>query len=235
MSSPVFRFRQFEVWHDRCAMKVGTDGVLLGAWSAIENSRRILDIGTGSGLVALMAAQRATEARIVAVEIDEDACRQARENVGRSPFAERIEVLQGDIRNFQSEELFDSILCNPPFFTEDTLPDDPQRALARNSSLLRFDELIMAATRLLSTDGVFHVVLPYLLSNKFENQAFINGLKLKRKCLVRTVERKTPKRVLLSFSRSGEICFVPEKLILQYSDGGRSRAYADLTKDFYLF
>ena len=134
----MFRFKQFTINDDRCAMKVGTDGVLLGAWAEVGHSRRLLDIGSGSGLIALMAAQRCPEASVLGVEIDEEACRQARENVADSPYSQRVSILCQDVKNFRSDELFDCILCNPPFFTEDTLPDNPMRAQARHTSEFSF-------------------------------------------------------------------------------------------------
>ena len=116
MSNPYFQFKQFTVWHDQCAMKVGTDGVLLGAWASVERARRILDIGTGTGLVALMLAQRSLpDAKIVALEIDEAAAGQARENVARSPWQERIEVVQADFKKYRSSDKFDVIVSNPPY------------------------------------------------------------------------------------------------------------------------
>lgn len=248
MGTPNFRFRQFVVWHDRCAHRVGTDGVLLGAWASLEGRRRILDIGTGSGLIALMAAQRNPQARVVALEIDESAVGQARENVAQSPFAGRIEVVQADVRDFVpalpdksdgaspsvAENAFDCILCNPPFFTEDTLPDNSSRALARNAAMLSFDELLQAAQRLLSEDGEFHVILPSAEVKSFVDKAFMNGLHVIRHCRVRTVPTKPPRRSLLSLSRAGSIDYAASELVLQNSDGSRSADYSRLTKDFYL-
>ena len=215
-------------------MKVGTDGVLLGAWARIEGCRRLLDIGTGTGLVALMAAQRVPEARVVAVEIDAEATAQARENVAHSPFADRIEVVQADIRNYTSTDFFDAILCNPPFFSEATLPDHYGRALARHNSLLSFDALIASVLRLLAPDGTFHVILPTTECKHFIDSIFMSGINLVRQCQVRTVLHKVPKRTLLSFSRVGPLCTASEELVLQQPDGTRTVDYARLTADFYL-
>ena len=248
MGTPNFRFRQFVVWHDRCAHRVGTDGVLLGAWASLEGRRRILDIGTGSGLIALMAAQRNAQARVVALEIDEAAAGQARENVAQSPFAERIKVVQADVRNFVAvvpdksddsspfvgENTFDCILCNPPFFTEDTLPDNSSRALARNAAMLSFDELLKAVHRLLSMDGEFHVILPSAEAKLFIDKAFMNGLHVVRHCRIRTVATKPPRRSLLSFSRTGGIVYATSELVLQNPDASRSAGYSSLTQGFYL-
>lgn len=230
----MFRFKQFTILDDRCAHRVGTDGVLLGAWADVCGARRILDIGTGSGLVALMAAQRNPVASVVGVEVDAASARQARENVLRSPFRERVVVEEDDVREFRTEECFDCILCNPPFFTEDTLSPNAQRARARHAEGLRFADLLAAACRLLSPGGQFHVILPSNAETEFVNQAFISGLRMVRRCQVRTVQRKAPKRVMIAFSREGTITLGGEELLLQNADGSRSTEYSDLTKDFYL-
>lgn len=230
----MFRFKQFSIEDDQCAHSVGTDGVLLGAWAQVEGRHRILDIGTGSGLIALMAAQREPHARVVGIEIDPAAAQQARKNVERSPFVKRVDIKEEDVKIFHTEEEFDCILCNPPFFTEDTQSPDANRARARHATLLRFPELISSACRMLSPDGEFHVILPASEEVSFVNQCFINGLKLTRCCQVRTVSRKSPKRVLLSFAQEGNIATKHEELVLQNTDGSRSESYSDLTKDFYL-
>lgn len=230
----MFRFRQFHVRHDRCAMKVGTDGVLLGAWARVEGCRRLLDIGTGTGLIALMAAQRQPEGRVVAVELDAEAAGQARENVAASPFADRIEVVCEDVRIFRTSLPFDCILCNPPFFSEQTLPDRPSRALARHASLLSFEELLASVDRLLAADGTFHAILPCSEYKSFVSQSLMFGLCLTRQCLVYTVRRKPPRRVLLSFSRAAVPVTEQDELTLIDAQGNRSEAYDLLTKEFYL-
>ena len=232
MSTPYFRFKRFTIYHDHCAMKVGTDGVLLGAWSKVDG-KRILDIGTGSGLVALMVAQRCVEAEVVGVEIDKDAALQAIENVERSPFNSRVTIVNQDIRNLEME-YFDCILCNPPFFTENTLPDDAGRALARNVSSLNFNDLLEAVMRLLSYNGYFSVILPYKSYKTFVTNAFMKGLNVIRQCEVLTLPHKVPKRVLLTFSRDGQVSCMIEKLVLQTSNGNRTKEYEELTKEFYL-
>ena len=132
MRGDSFTFKQFVVRQDRCAMKVGTDGMLLGAWAEMDKpDGRVLDIGTGTGLMALMMAQRYPEARVTAVDIDEMAVSQAVENVKASPFADRIEVLQADVNAFETEKKFDSIVCNPPFFNNVLICPDSQRTQAR--------------------------------------------------------------------------------------------------------
>lgn len=235
MGSPCFRFKQFEIWHDRCAQKVGTDGVLLGAWADLKQSKHILDVGTGSGLIALMAAQRASEAEVVGIEIDPDAARQASENAQRSPFSRRITITQSDVREFNSPLAFDCILSNPPFFTEETRPPVSERAIARNTATLTFVELIAAVGRLLAADGRFHVVLPSSAVAGFVALCLERNLHLERQCLVSMVAGKTPKRSLLTFM-SGMPSSPPlvEQLVLQTPDGRRTEAYQRLASSFYL-
>ena len=232
MSNDYFRFKQFCIHHDRCAMKVGTDGVLLGAWGCVEG-RRILDIGTGTGLIALMAAQRNPEAKVFGIDVDEEAVFQARENIAESPFCSRIECILQDVLAFETGELFDAILCNPPFFTEDTLPDDKSRALARNSKNLPFPLLIKKVAELLAEDGVFSLVVPSGLVQEIVGLCLENGLHLVRRCQVHTTAQKPPRRTLLAFSRQNLKCD-EQVLCLMDKDGSRSLQYQELTNDFYL-
>ena len=246
MPNDYFRFKQFSIHHDRCAMKVGTDGVLLGAWGCVEG-RRILDIGTGTGLIALMSAQRNPVAQVLGIDIDEQAISQARENIARSPFSNRVNCIGQDILTYQPETSFDAILCNPPFFTEDTLPDDTGRALARNSKSLPFSDLIRKASCLLADDGMFSVIIPYHSMTEFIVCCLSERLHLCRRCIVRTTARKPPRRVLLSFAKRFAItdatckeevlCLTTcqeEAMCLTSDDGSRSNDYKELTKDFYL-
>ena len=235
MGPPSFRFKQFEIWHDHCAQKVGTDGVLLGAWADLKQSKHILDVGTGSGLIALMAAQRASEAEVVGIEIDPDAARQASENAQRSPFSERITITQSDVRDFHSPLAFDCILSNPPFFTEETRPPVSERAIARNTATLTFVELIAAVGRLLADEGCFHVVLPSSAVPGFVALCLDCNLRLERQCLVSTVAGKAPKRSLLTFvSGIPSSPLLVEQLVLQTPDGRRTVAYQRLASSFYL-
>lgn len=213
-------------------MKVGTDGVLLGAWGNVEG-KRILDIGTGTGLIALMAAQRNPEAKVLGIDIDEAAVLQAKENVAKSPFSERVSCDLQDILAFNPQERFDAILCNPPFFTEDTLPDDKSRALARNSKSLPFSLLIPKVATLLSDKGTFSVIIPNNLVKEFVTLCLTENLYLSSRCTIRTSANKAPRRALLAFTFDNSQCQTFE-LCLISDDGSRSQAYAELTKDFYL-
>lgn len=235
MSQPYFQFRRFTVRHDASSMPVGTDGVLLGAWADVEGASHILDIGTGSGLIALMAAQRAPHAQVEAIDVDGPSVEQAQQNVQASPFARRIVVCQADVRTFSPMGgLFDHILSNPPFFVNDVLPPDERRSTARNASALPAHSLMEAATRLLADDGRLSVVLPSSSQATFVGLGLERGLYLTRCLRVRTVTRKPPKRVLLEFARLRPSLPTCEEMVLQEADGTRSPAYASLTQDFYL-
>ena len=138
MSNAFFQFKQFTVWHDRSAMKVGTDGVLLGAWCCVDGARTALDVGTGSGLIALMMAQRNEHLEVLGVDIDENSVLQAQENAKRSPFAERLRFQQTDVRTMVGRHEFDLVVSNPPFYTTDTISPQAERGAARNAKSLPF-------------------------------------------------------------------------------------------------
>lgn len=233
MSSDIFRFKQFSIRHDRCAMKVGTDGVLLGAWGCVEG-KQILDIGTGTGLIALMAAQRNPEALVLGIDIDESAVLQAKENIAESPFNERVSCILQDFRAFYPEVRYDAILCNPPFFTENTLPDNAGRALARNNKSLPFPELIPKVASLLADNGRFSVIIPSQHVTEFVGLCMEANLYLLRRCIVYTSAKKPSRRALLTFTRCHNAVVDEQSLCLSDADGGRSPAYKALTKDYYL-
>ena len=244
-----FTFKQFEIQQDRCAMKVGTDGVLLGAWA--EGGQRILDIGSGTGLISLMMAQRFPEAQVWGIDIDPDACMQARENVAASPFADRVGIACCALQNLSEERLvrgceelmemkegegnlFDAIVSNPPFFVNVLKNPDSKRAMARHSDSLPFPVLMKGVRRWLSDEGVFSAIVPADVLESFVSEAYCSGLSLVRQCGVKTVERKQPKRYLVAFSkrRAGMMDKCTE--IMTDSEGNRSEWYAKITEEFYL-
>ena len=241
MSTSSFRFQQFEVKHDRCAMKVGTDGVLLGAWVNVDGVQAVLDIGVGSGLISLMIAQRNSQAEVLGIDIDSDAVSQAQENFQHSPFSNRLKAEVCDFRTLpphweslegdRERELL--IVSNPPFFIEDTLAPDATRAMARSNSSLPFDILISNASSLLTEKGRFAVIIPYSQAADFVLTASTFGLHLLRRCDVQTTPRKSPKRTLLEFGKQTDTTSF-ETLCLYDADGSRSQEYAALTADFYL-
>ncbi len=233
MSNPYFRFKQFTVWHDRCAMKVGTDGVLLGAWAPVEGVTTLLDVGTGSGLVALMLAQRAVHARIVAVEIDPGAAGQAMENAVQSPWKDRIDVRCVDFNCFQTEMRFDLIVSNPPYFTQSLNCPDARRAMARHADNLSCDGLLERSVALLSPSGKIALVLPAEIAGEVHGKAVFLGLRLMRRTFVRTVPHALPKRVLLLFGKEAGIR-MEDELVIASPGHAYTPQFVGLVKDFYL-
>ena len=231
MSNQYFDFKHFRVEQDRCSMKVGTDGVLLGAWFPLQPGMSVLDIGTGTGLVALMAAQRGA-GNVTAVEIDPDAAEQASENAVNSPWKDRIFVRCTDISDFTADSGFDRIVCNPPFFRDSLRCPDAGRNTARHNDSLSFETLAGVSSDMLSDDGLLCVVLPYDVVDAFVKCALNEGLNLCRKTDVVTAPGKTPKRSLLAFGKH----FVELKtdVIAMYdSKGKESLEYINLVRDFY--
>lgn len=228
----MFTFKQFAVHQDRCAMKVGTDGVLLGAWARVEHCGRILDVGTGTGLVALMAAQRSS-AHVVAVDLDADAVAQAADNVASSPWGERIRVFGCDVRVLDDVSRFDAILCNPPFFENSLKSPDVARTMARHTDTLSFDELARSAVRLLAPGGELSVVIPYDRATDMTVSAACCGLFATRQTIVVPVEGGKPKRILMAFTRQGAP-HTPETLYIQDSRRCYTPQYVRLVEDFYL-
>lgn len=230
----MFRFKHFTIHDEGTAMKVGTDGVLLGAWADVSEDSNILDVGTGSGIIAIMAAQRSATAHITALDIDGDAVAQAQYNVSNTEWCDRVECKHLDIRVFASDKKFDHILSNPPYFVESTHSPNPQRAMARSAVSLPFEELVFAAERLLRVGGRLSVVLPTESALLFRFAAF-ERLWLSRLCSVVTIDGDAPKRILMEFVRS-DMPLMPrcEELVIQQRDGSYSPKYRELTKDFYL-
>lgn len=235
MPNPYFKFKQFTVFHDKCAMKVGTDGVLLGAWAAMENAVRILDVGTGSGLIALMAAQRNPGARIVAIDIDHDAVDQASENIRNSPFASRIAVEEKSLEDFVSHggKLFDSIVCNPPFFENSLKSPVSQRSVARHDETLTLENLLSCAKKLISPIGRISLVLPADRWGKVDPVCARLSLHVVRKTWVRPLAGRPPKRILFEMSPRWQTT-EENDMAIEISRHCYTPEYVELTHDFYI-
>ena len=232
MSNNYFCFKQFAIVQDHASMRVGTDGVLIGAWCNCAGARRILDVGTGTGLVAIMAAQR-SEAQVTAVEIDADAAGQARRNAENSPWNGLICVECTDISDFTANSGFDRIVCNPPYFRNSLRCPDAGRNTARHNDSLSFETLAGCSARLLADGGLLCVVLPYDASDSFVKCALAEGLDLCRRTDVVTAPGKTPKRSLLAFAKHSS-GLDADVICMCDSDGKESPEYVELVKDFYL-
>jgi len=233
MANPYFRFKQFTVFHDRCAMKVGTDGVLLGAWCDTNQSCRVLDVGTGTGLVALMIAQRSS-ARIFALEVDSDAISQAIENIARSPWTDRIEVIQKDFRIYNTDTKYDLIVSNPPYFVDSLLCPEEKRTMARHNANLSYDELLEGVVRLLSDSGRFCVVIPMDVSDMLKKMAIDNGLYPSKQLNVITSPGKPPKRALIEFTFDSDQTIDIKTLLIEEKRHQYSPEYISLTREFYV-
>lgn len=235
MAKTYFDFKKFRIFHDKCAMKVGTDGVLLGAWSCAGNAQHeILDIGTGSGLIAIMLAQK-SPAEIWGVDIAEDAIQQANENASHTEWSDRLHFVHSDISQFCPDFQFDLLICNPPFFSNSLKCPDGMRTQARHSDSMSFSELICSASRLLVDEGRLEIIIPAERNDEFVQEAWISGLNLERKTFVFTKEgQNEAKRVMLGFIKGA--CRYPssEKLYIRKADGEYTEDYKTITSDYYL-
>lgn len=222
-----FTFRRFAVAQDRCAMKVGTDGVLLGAWADVHSSSRILDLGTGTGLVALMAAQRAPEASVTAVELDSAAAGQAAENFAASPFGGRLVAICCDAAKFTADLPFDHIISNPPFFFSELKSPDAARSLARHVGGMSPETIGACADRLLTPVGRLSIIIPASDEGRWWQGLAAGGFSPRRICRVKTTLKKPPRRTLMEFGRGAGECVFDEIMI-----GGER--FKQLTSEFYL-
>ncbi len=233
-----FTFRQFHITDDHTAMKVGTDGVLLGAWA--EGGLKILDIGTGTGLIALMMAQRFPSAYIDAIEIDEDAFEDARYNVSHSPFCDRINIINCSLQAYhpctaaQDEGLYDAIVCNPPYFINSLKNPLLQRTTARHTDSLSHQELIFHAKRLLSPQGTLSVIIPSDNKDLLEAEAIFNGLSTRKITNIKTKSSKPAKRCLIEFGKDSAVQCKADEKTLNEDDGSRTAWYHHLTEAFYI-
>ncbi len=234
MKKDNFEFKQFKIFHDKCAMKVGTDGVLLGAWTQVgKEIHRILDVGCGSGVIAIMLAQKC-DAEIHGIDIDKEAAEQANENAALTPWISRLGFYHSDVCSYQPTEKFDMIVCNPPFFMNSLSSPDSKRQKARHADSLPFDILCNKVAEWLENEGLFNIVIPTEVSDKFIQLCWENGLNLHRRCMVCTLDGGMPKRTLLSFIKGDTIYPVTEYISIRNGEGEYTDEYRDLTKEYYL-
>lgn len=235
MSKNSFQFKQFTLNQDRCAMKVGTDGTLLGAWAnAPLGPCRILDIGTGTGLIALMMAQRFPESHVFGIDIDPVATIQAKENFYASPFSNRMEIICENAIEMEDKDGFDAIVCNPPYFVDSLICPQDKRTMARHTVSMTYSNLMKSAMKLLKNDGYFSIIIPTDNIDSVESAAALEGFIISRVCLIKTTPNKLPKRELIEFRLqcTDKIDFHEE--ILETFPNQKSEWYYNLTKDFYI-
>ena len=236
MSNNYFKFKKFTIFQDNCAMKVGTDGCLLGGWFSCENSKRVLDIGCGSGLISIMAAQRCG-AGITGIEIDSAAAAQAMENVKNSPWKERIEIINVNFLEFNPKELYDTIVSNPPYFVNSLKCDSTSRTLARHSDSLGSNDFFIKAEKVLATDGRISIIIPCDILEEWQTSAGNAGLIATRLTHIKTTPRKGAKRVMAEFMRKSEAgteSTATDTLVLESSPGVYSDEAKTILRDFYL-
>ena len=236
MSDKPFHFKEFSILQDQCAMKIGTDGVLLGAWIKIPyDTESILDIGTGTGLIALQMAQRSEAETIDALEIESKAFEQAVENFENSLWADRLFCYHASLMEFKEEidEQYDLIVSNPPYFN-DTFKDlKEERALARHTHKLSYKELLASTDKLLSPSGSCAFIIPFKEESNFLSLAALNELYPIRMTRVRGTEQSDIKRSLIQLSRHSDQV-IPEELIVEKSRHIYTDKYISLVKDFYI-
>lgn len=230
-----FRFKQFAIRQQKSAMKVGTDGVLLGAWATINDSLRILDIGTGTGLIALMVAQRTRDTQIDALEIDEPSYNEAKQNIENSPWREQVKVYHSSLQSYSEHSItkYSTIISNPPFFNAGTHSPTLNRKKARHTTQLPFEDLLSCSKKMLSQDGIMALILPYIEGKSFITLAEKFHLYPQRKTEFLSKEGNTPERLLLelSFQKKGMV----EDELIHYDDNGEwTEDYKAVTRGFYL-
>ncbi|MBX2967121.1 MAG: methyltransferase [Cyclobacteriaceae bacterium] len=234
VKSDRFHFKQFSVTHKRSSMKVGTDGVLLGAWVGVAGVKSVLDIGTGTGVISLMIVQRTgNDTAIDAVEINEDACRDAEENFSTSPWHARLHLHAQPIQSFQPGKTYDLVVSNPPYFINSYKPSDAGRQLARHTDQMTFENLIEATTQLLNPHGRLAVILPPVEGATFEAAAEKKKLYCIRKSTFRARENKPVERVLMEFAYTMRETQHDELLLYKHGDEWTDE-YKKLTGEFYL-
>ncbi|HAS61879.1 MAG TPA: tRNA (adenosine(37)-N6)-methyltransferase TrmM [Vibrio sp.] len=227
-----FQFKQFAINGGQCGMPVSTDGVLLGAWIDLTNVRRILDIGTGTGLLALMCAQRSLDTDISAIDIDKNAAEAAQLNVLNSPWSQRIHVMLADVLTTTNLGTFDAIVCNPPYFNSGEQSQSKQRATARHTDSLSHQALLQCCQSLLNEQGRASFILPVVEGEEFITLAQQLGFTLSRLCRIKPTETKTENRLLMELSRQASQCQAQRLTIRDKL--GYSEDFIALTKDFYL-
>lgn len=235
MPNPYFQFKKFTVYHDKCAMKVGTDGLMLGAWVDVKEATKVLDIGTGSGVIALMVAQRC-HAMIDAIDISEGAYIQSLENFKSCDWTERLTTFHMGLKDFAElnhGQGYDLIVSNPPYFHNNLKPTKHDRAVARHSIELDLKKLVLYSSRLLAKNGRMCFILPYEQLEQLSLEAKVNQLFLTKLTKVYPKPRKPIKRVLVQLEKS-EKELAGDKLIIEGDSGGYSDEYRVLLKEFYL-
>lgn len=231
-----FQFKSFEIHQDSCAMKIGTDGILLGAWAKADGAKTVLDIGSGTGVIAIMMAQRNAVATIHAVEIEEAAAQQAQFNMNACPWKDRLSVFKTSIQDYakSTSDRYDLVVSNPPFFSGGTFSADQNRKNVRHTVKLPNGDLLSAARQLMSPDGRFCVILPYLEGLQFVDMAKRYHLFCTKMVEVKSKVDKSVERLLIQFEKQDKPQEIDQLVIQHDARNDYTQAYIDLTGDFYL-
>ena len=234
-----FTFKNFHITQDKAAMKVGTDGVLLGAWA--QGGMRILDIGTGTGLIALMMAQRFPQAHIDAIEVDPKALEDAHVNIESSPFHDRIKLIHSSLQYYKPslfppnvDNVYDAIISNPPYFINSLKNPLQERTVARHTVTLTPKELLQHASHLLKDEGILSLIIPSDNKVIIESEAILCGLSTTKIINIKTKPSKSPKRCMIEFKKILSSLIKEEHVTLTQDNGERSEWYHQLTKEFYI-
>jgi len=235
MANNYFQFKQFKIIQEKSAMKVGTDGTLLGAWVNVSGAKNVLDVGAGTGLISLMIAQR-TSAKVVGIEIEKNAAEEANDNVLKSPWKDRVSMENISFQNFlkKNTDKFDLIVSNPPFFSNSFKNELENRMIARHNYLLPFSDLTKGAESLLNENGRLAIILPVIPAKEFMELAKVVGLNLVKLTEVKPNVKKEINRFLMEFHKTVS----PQKTdcLIIYNETGTdyTESYKHLTRDFYL-
>lgn len=229
-----FRFKKFSLQQTNAAMKIGTDGILLGAWARVEHSKTLLDIGTGTGVIALMQAQKNNSLLIDAVEIDNNACLDAEFNFENSPWNNRLKLHQCSLEAFDNNKKYDTIISNPPFFENSLVANTQSRTMARHTGSLDYSQIIDFAEYGLSENGNLCLILPVNQERNCILKAKKSGLYVKRKCNVYSKKTKNQHRTLLDFSFENKAITEENLIIENEKRHDYTSQYKELTKNFYI-
>jgi tRNA1Val (adenine37-N6)-methyltransferase len=234
LESKPFRFKQFEVTQSRSAMKVGTDGVLLAAWAHVDHASHILDAGTGTGVIALICAQRNQAAQVEAIEIDSGSAQDARENFAASPWSDRLRLHEGDYLRIARGQTFDLIISNPPYFSDSLRAINPSRSAARHDDSLPAPAFMLKSYQLLSKTGKIAVIFPKTQLEKWSGEAARFDFYPERICHVFTLATKDSSRVMVEFSHLHPVEPKMESILIEKSPGHWSEAYKELMRDYFI-
>lgn len=228
----VFRFKHFVIQQSRSAMKVGTDAMILGALIDVEGHTNALDVGTGTGVLSLMIAQRNSVLNCTGIDLDEESIEEARINFSESIWSDRLSVISGDFLEANFEQEFDLIISNPPFYTSTLENDNARKAQARHVSSLPIDQFVSKVNQLLTQKGKFWIIVPFDDVEKWKSEAFKNGLSVEQLIKISGKEHQPPNRIVISFSKLKSENTI-ESLTIRNQTGEYSKAYRELTKEYH--